>query len=209
VAITITLDGKKYDVERPRLKCWLELEQLKTMVVSPGQIGAYIKAYLSRIVADTLDFSGIPWYDVMGAYYLCVEISLPSKSFPIITIKQKNTSQKIIWDYVGRTWYVWSHLLASRYGWNLQYISELEIDDAIGLIQEILFEDIEHKEWQYRLSELAYHYDRNSGKATYQPLDIPAWMKPVVPTTTETKYRVPQKFIPVGIVYRESENIKH
>lgn len=119
-------------------------------------------------------------------------------------IVQKETNEKIGWEYSGRTWFVWLHLLASAYGWSINYIEYLDIDNAIALLQEILVDSQLKKEWEWSMSEIAYQYNEHTKTSKFVPLDRPEWMQPISKPVKKTKIRISD--IPVGLVMKWDEN---
>lgn len=103
------------------------------------------------------------------------------------------------YDYEARyiAWLV--HKLASRYGWTRDYIFSLWPEEVFAYVQEILIDEYEELDRQRSLSELGYHYDKTTGKATFRPMPRPGWMvgeqKPKI-------YRVRRDMLPVGVVVK-------
>ena len=110
-----------------------------------------------------------------------------------------NEETKIPWDYPERDWYYWVHLLASHYGWSIAHISEMDIDDALALLQEIEVEEQMQKEWEYQLSEIAYPYDSNSKASIFKPMDRPFWMRK---EAKAQKRKMLKKFMPNGYIIK-------
>jgi len=98
--------------------------------------------------------------------------------------------------------------LAKSYGWNVEYIAQLDVDDALALVQEISLEEQFDKEWSYSLSEVAYEYDTASKKSKLRTLPRPSWMNVATQAVKEKiesgqttrQVHIPKSFIPPGIV---------
>jgi hypothetical protein len=67
-------------------------------------------------------------------------------------------------------------MLSEAYSWSLEYVAELDIDDAIALLQEIATSEQTQREWEWMLSENSISYDKRSGKGSFQKLRRPDWM---------------------------------
>lgn len=139
----------------------------------------------------------IPWNILVEAFY-AILIRYPMVDIPITQPYKRDTESKEDWDYNGRNWYFYSNIIASRYGWTLEYISQLKVHDALATIQEILTQEQLDKEFQYSLSEIAYPYDRSTKKSTFQPMKRPRWMSPKIKEVP--RFKMPASFLPVGAV---------
>jgi hypothetical protein len=120
----------------------------------------------------------------------------------------KSTKEEESWDYEGRTWYLYAHMLASEFGWSLDEIAELDVDDAFALLQEILISSQLEKEWQWSMSDKSYGKDKNTGEWRYFNLPRPPWMedKPKEPK----KIMIPKSLLPVGnVITYKGENVIH
>ncbi len=141
------------------------------------------------------DWNLVPWYETINLYTAIIEINAPRISFPILESK-KEKKEKLPWEYEGRTWYFWYNLFASNYGWDGIRIGALDLDDALGLYQEILIKEQLEKEWEWGMSEIAYPYNSNTKKQEYKALERPNWMLPIapdpLPIITMRKDMVPQ-----------------
>ena len=101
------------------------------------------------------------------------------------------------YDYPGRQWAWWIHKLASRYGWARKDIFELWPEEAAAYLQEILVTEFEEADDRRALSELGYHYDKTTGKASFRPLPRPGWM---VKDNPQPTVRIRREMLPVGNV---------
>lgn len=119
----------------------------------------------------------------------------PKEEIPGVGPKGK----KKRWDYDGRYLAEWVNNFAKQYGWSIDEILELDVDIAAHLMQEILVDVQEEREWTYGLTELAYKYDKGSGKSTFVPLNRPYWMDDAVDKKIE-KTKLLKSMLPYGVV---------
>jgi hypothetical protein len=203
-SFSINLGGKDYEVARARLRRWLQLEDIREKIARAtdrkdreGFI-ASIYSYLSVALSVEIDFSILPWYEVADAYADIMGLHQPMFEFPFLNTAGK--IDKVSWDYEGRTWYAWSHILAEAYSWSLEYIAELEIDDAIAHLQEIATSEQMQKEWEWMMSEKSVSYDKK-GKGKFHDLSRPDWMGGKKPLDTK-QIPIKKSMLPVGHVVR-------
>lgn len=208
---TVVLGGTEYEVTRAKLRVWLQLEDIREQIIEAAdskdreRFVTLIYSYLSVAFSVDMDFSEFPWYEVVDAYVEIVALHRPFFDFPFL--KSSVNTEKVPWDYKGRTWYAWSHMLSEAYGWSLEYVAELDIDDAIALLQEIATAEQTQREWEWMLSENSISYDRRSGKGTFQKLRRPEWMdgKQVPKEKRQTlgdKIPIKKSMLPAGNVVR-------
>jgi len=200
----VLLNETEYEITRARLRVWLQLEDIREQIAraadSKDREGfvTSIYSYLSAALSVDIDFSVLPWYEIADAYIEIVSLHRPFFQFPFLSTAEK--SEEVPWDYEGRTWYLWSHMLSKAYGWVLEYIAELEIDDAIAHLQEIATSNQMQKEWEWSLSSYSVSYDKR-GKGTFHDYRRPDWMKGVKrPDTPQLGSKIPIKksMIPMG-----------
>lgn len=202
-----SLAGKTYLATRYKLKEWLRLDFLRGKLLDAVQIKDIHKiadtfcAYVSFVSKQNV--TDLPWYEVAEAFSIVEQENRPTLPFSILTIRSKK-QEHVAWEYEGRDWYWWANLLSSKYNWSLEYIAELDIDDATGLLQEILVDEQLKKEWEWSLTELAYPYNSNTKTSNFKPLDRPDWMHPK--QTDEKKdlpiYRIRRDLMPLGVIIR-------
>jgi hypothetical protein len=201
---TLALGGKEYKVDRARLRRWLQLEDTREKIARAADrkdregFIASIYSYLSVALSVQIDLETLPWYEIVEAYAEVVSLHQPMFEFPFLNTAGR--VDKVSWDYEGRTWYAWSHMLAKEYGWSLDYIAELEIDDAIAHLQEIATSDQMQKEWEWMLSEKSVTYDKK-GKGKFHDLSRPDWMEGKKPPSTKD-IPIKKSMLPVGNVVR-------
>lgn len=181
---------------------WLELENCKKLIaeaVEGVEFPDRVLDYLSTAFGDKgWEKKGwkTPVFSLMDGF----EKFNPDASLPILRpSKESKTSD---WEYKGRSWNYFSHLLADAYGWTLEYIADLDINEALGHIQEVLTEDYLDREFQHSLSEVAYIYNKSTKKSEYKPLPLPYWMRPA--SKPIKRFRIRRDMLPVGYVIDSS-----
>jgi len=84
----VTLDGTEYEVNRAKLRVWLQLEDIREQIARAAdskdreRFITSIYSYLSVALSLDIDFSSIPWYEVVDAYMEIVYLHRPSFQFP-------------------------------------------------------------------------------------------------------------------------------
>ena len=198
-------------VSRAKFKKWLELEDIRSQIkdaIDQGRnnkVASLLCSYLSIAICRG-KWEKLPWEVVLTEYSFVVNLHTPSKDFRIFSGGPGEKSFLIN----DSSWYSWANMLAKEYGWSIEYVAELDIEDAISLIQEILYSDQLQKEWEWALSENAIQYDKD-GKGKYKPLAKPKWMLPRKEETRELpKVKILKSMLPFGIVMRcDDSNVKH
>lgn len=136
------------------------------------------------------------WFEIIKAFYFCLSLT-PIIKLPL-TEPHESKEQEASWNYDGRMWHVYSHMLAKAYGWDLEYISQLQPDEAMAKIQEILTDEQLDREFYYGLSEIAYPYNPQSKKSIFKPLERPHWMHPKMQPIP--RFQIPKAMLPAGTV---------
>jgi len=190
-----------------KLKRWIELneqhEQVNTAVETKNEksISKEICSYVSIATGISEDSLGnLYWLDVANQFAEILISCVPDKKFPIL--RSSSSEQNQMLDYEGREWYLWAHMFADAYGWSMEYIGDLELNDAFGMMQEVLIEKQLEKEWSYGLSEVAYPYDQATKKSRFKPLNRPNWMKEKEKIEEPKKVKIHKNMLPVGNVIR-------
>lgn len=147
-------------------------------------------------VPDDIDFANLSWIEALGLYIEALVLNLPQKKFPIL--RKGSNQDRPIWEYEGRTWYFWANKFATNYGWELEYIGNLDVDDAIALFQELETDVQLQKEWEWSKTELAYPYNSSTKTSSFQPLPRPEWMRPV--PQPPKKIRIRKDMLPAGVI---------
>lgn len=106
--------------------------------------------------------------------------------------------KKPAWDYDGRTWHLYSHIIAQRYGWDLDKIAKLEVKEAMALVQEILTDEQLDREFLWSMSDKSYIYNYQTKSGRPNPLDRPYWM--VEKAKGPTIVTMPKSMLPMGVV---------
>ena len=200
------LGNFKYPIIKAKLRAWLVLEDFYSNIIGAADKGnreEFVSSFYSYISAALFiskeDLQLCPWYEITRAFREIYTINRPSFDFPVLhNVDKRNKEAE--WDYPGRDWFIWLHLLAKEYGWDIKYIENLELDDGIALLQEILVDEQLEKEWQWSMSEVAYSYNEITKTSKFNPLERPEWMKPIPKPIEKVKVRA--SMLPVGIVMK-------
>lgn len=213
--VTIILDKNEYPFERPKLKRWLFLEEINRKIQEATEkedSSEFLYQYYSLISVaigiSTEILYELPWIDVAVAYTQIRNILIPEYDFPMLMTKTKNKSSD--WDYEGRHWFIWLNLFAKSYGWSVEYIENLDVDNAIALMHEIISDDFYSREWQYSLSDASVTIDPATKQGKYKPLPRPEWMQMKTKKEELPKVKIPKSMLPAGIVVKwQDNNDKH
>jgi hypothetical protein len=195
--------------ERKLLKEWLALEEIRAKIIGAAgsgkdyaEVSAAVRNYISA--ASSVEYKDTVWYETLQNFENALSANLPTHFFPLLKSKEKG--KVMPWEYEGRTWYYWLHLFSKEYGWTEAQIAKLDIDTAIGLLQEIVIsEQVEH-EWQWSMTEIAYPYNKNTKKSEFQELPRPDWMKKIVPAPKKVMMRIED--LPKGLIIGEGYESK-
>lgn len=198
--LTILALGIQWGRE-PRLRKWLELESYKDKIIKAtdgGDLPRWMLRYLSVALWGVREkwFECADWFKIVSVFYLSISKS-PKIELPI-TSPSNEKSKEEDWNYDGRTWHLYSHMLANAYGWNLEYISQLKVVEALAKIEEIMVDTQLEHEFYYGLSEAAYSYDQRTKTSKYVPLPRPHWMRKRIQPIK--KFPIPASMLPVGVV---------
>ena len=117
--------------------------------------------------------------------------------------------QTLPWEYDGRSEYFWIYVLSKNFGWSIEYIDNLDINDAVALLQEIEVDKHLEKEFVWSMSELAYPLQPDNKTRQYKPLERPVWMieNPFIKYQQRKHPKLDMRFMPVGNVV--DANVKH
>jgi hypothetical protein len=183
-----------------RLRRWIQLEHIKERILKAVENGQpdfpdYLLSYITTALGVPCKFyEKADWQKIVLLFYVCLSKS-PHVELPL-TSPTKETFKDEPWSYDGRMWHIYSHILASAYGWTLEYISQLQVEEALAKIQEVLTETQLEHEFYYGLSEMAYPYDKNSKKSIFKPMDRPHWMRPTLQPIP--RFKIAKSVMPVG-----------
>lgn len=191
---------------KPNLRQWIRLEDIRSGIIKAAEnkdtIGFSTQMYLYISTAFNIPTNKIEkynWEKCMELYMVAVSACIPRYDVALLKSRMKDTKEG--WDYEGRTWYIWSHMLSSNYGWTLDTISAMDFEDAISLMQEIMINDQLDREWQWGLSEIAYSYNSTSKESKLRKLPRPDWME-VTLIKPITKVMIPKNMMPVGAIIK-------
>lgn len=192
----LQVGSKKLTVERPHLKKWMELEQIKAYETDKvKKVYQYLSVFLDL---PELEFDILAWDQTLELYVECLTLSIPTIKFPFLSHPDKTRTVNA-WDYPQRLWYAFGHMIAKTYGWSLEYIADLDLDDGLALLQEILVEHQLDREWEWSLSEMAYPYDSRTKTNRFKALPRPSWMQGNADVTIK-KVKMLKSLLPVGNV---------
>ena len=194
--------------KRLPLRGWSKLDDIRQRTKEAADNG--FSSAIPYLIYEFIDTTMLirtskkaPWYKTVALYAKAIEANQPTKKFPMLSTKAKNNEMP--WEYLGRTWYFWVNTFAERYGWSEKEIAKLDIDDAIGLYEEILVDEQLEKEWSWSLSEISYQYNKSTKKSKYVPLERPDWMKPIIGKKKPLpKTKILRAFMPKGNVIQLS-----
>lgn len=177
---------------------WIDLENHKQLIakaVEGSDFPEQVIAYLSTAFGSKR-WDKKPWKTLVFSMVDGFEKFSPDRSLPILNTPKN--SKKTDWEYEGRTWHRMSHLLSDSYGWTLEYIAEMDVNEALGHVQEILTQDYLDKEFNRSLSEVCYEYNKSTKKSTFRASPVPYWMRP--PSKPIKRFRIKRSLLPVGNV---------
>lgn len=189
-----------------RFREWIELEEKQEAIVRaiekveerfPELITDFISIALSL---DNEEISKKPWIEVIKLFSeVCSSLKINS-NLPILH-PPKEEHKKDAWDYEGRGWHYYVHKIAKAYGWTMEYISFLRVEDALSQIQEILTnEQLEH-EFLWGMSEASVTYDKFTKETKPNPLPRPYWMTQAKEADLPIqKMKIPKDMLPIGAV---------
>lgn len=144
-------------------------------------------------------FEHADWLKIVELFYVCLSKS-PRVDIPL-TASNNEKIKEDPWNYEGRTFPLYAHLLAQAYGWSLREISQLQVEQALSMIQEIMVDKQLDREFYYGLSEIAYPYNKNTKQSIFKPLDRPYWMRPTLnPQKDIPRFTIPMEMMPMGAV---------
>jgi hypothetical protein len=181
-------------------RTWLNLESQKKNLeaVETGEFPDKVFAFLSTASVPFKEADS--WENTVFILTQVLRDFRPDNKLPILKDAPDDGKNKpASWDYEGRNWALWSHLLAKNYGWTLEYIGDLDVNEALARVQEILTDEQLEKEFIHSLSEVAYPYNKSTKKQHYKPLSRPYWMKAIAPEIKMVKFN--REFLPMGLVH--------
>jgi hypothetical protein len=200
-----SINDETIEVQRARLHEWFDLEELRSSIkeaVDGGDTTAVSRllcSYLSAASDKRIEiYQETSWEEVAIAFAEINALNSPRMNFPLFEFAHKEANDPEVWEYEGRTWFIWVHILAKAYGWTEEYISGLEIETGLALIQEATVEDQLQKEWEWSLTELAYPYDKVTKTSRFVPLTRPDWMRAKTKAIKTTTMK--SSMLPMGVI---------
>jgi hypothetical protein len=176
---------------------WLDLESQKKNLVEAVEKGEFPDRMFAFLSTASVPFKeNDVWQNTVFSFAEALKIQ-PDKKIPLLNDSPKD-GKPVDWDYDGRSWPYWSHLISKAYGWTLEYIGELDVNEALARVQEILTDDHLDREFVYSLSEIAYPYNKSTKKNHFKPMPRPYWMKPAVQQMKTERFR--KDMLPVGMI---------
>lgn len=168
-------------IERLKLRGWAEIDDLRGQIQDFAEqqnidkVAELIYRVIEVGTQEQQNLAELSWLDVKLLFEEIVVTNQPTIQFPIL-VKSKKNRQPEAWEYYGRNWYFWLNLFASNYGWSIEQIEQIDIDTAIGLMQEITLDKQFAEEWEWGLSEKSVEYNKNTKKSHFVKLPRPEWM---------------------------------
>lgn len=192
--------------KQPRFGRWVRLEEQKNKILraveeSSDEFPNHLFDFLSTaLYLPSHYFRGADWTKIVIAFYKSLSILSYKTTLALFeATKEKKKVDTVSWDYDGRAWHLYSHMLATQYGWSLEYISNLRLNDALPLIQELLLEEQLEKEFQWTMSERSSYYDDKAKVSKANPLPRPDWMNRHIDPVKELKVtQIPVGMMPMG-----------
>jgi hypothetical protein len=205
----ITLNGINYTPKRLLLRKWLEFEKSQKNIIQAVEdknveeyarnLYVLISTALNIPIEELLD---TPWYEIAQAYSVITNLNRV-KEIPLLK-SDPSTTKDAPWEYDERPWFWWVNVFAKNYSWTISVIGELDINDAMSLLQEVLVDEQLQKEWEWGMSEIAYPYNESTKKSEFHKLDRPVWMTGKEINLLATKVRFRKSMLPVGMIVGES-----
>lgn len=209
----ITLFDTTYSVSRCKFKRWLELEQLRDKIQvhlkshSIEDATECIFLYICGSIDIEIDKLRVGnWPDIAMAFMQLMSLNEPSFIPAYMRFVEQQKERKELWDYDDRAWFVYAHLFAKEYGWTLDYSAELDIDDALKMIQEIMIAEQSRKEWEWMCSQNSVGYDSSTKQSKVIELPRPAWMRPA--PAMPKKVKILKAHMPMGMIIKYDEHGK-
>jgi len=190
-------------VPRPNFGKFLLLEDTKHKILQaakrkeetfPDLVVSYLSAafFIPKILLKKLR-----WEFVFLLFSLASAHNVPKVSIPLLK-SNKQKEEKSAWDYEGRGYAMYVHIIASTYGWTQRQIDNLDIDVALALVQEIITDEQLDREFLWSMSDKNYVYNSQTKTSKANPLERPFFMK--VEVQAPKKMMIPKSLMPVGVV---------
>lgn len=191
---------------QPRFGRWVRLEEQKNKILraveeSSDEFPNHLFNFLSTaLYLPSHYFRRADWTKIVLALYKAITKLSYKTELALFEPSKENKKDDIVsWNYDGRAWHLYAHMLATQYGWSLEYISNLRLPVVLPLIQEILLEDQLTKEFQWTMSERSSYYDDKSKTSKLNPLPRPDWMNKHIDPKKELRVtQIPVGMMPMG-----------
>lgn len=212
-SLKIKINGTTYKYIRPRLKQWIQLDELHSEIREATtrndiqQLMDLVSEFLVVAFSNSSSevWLALEWEQVLTLLSDILVMNQIRIKLPLIDNNYEKQEKKDAWEYKGRAWAYWVNRLASSYGWTVDKIEALYIEDAVQLLQEILLDQQFKREWEWSQSEIAYPYDASTKKSVFKPLARPSWMKPI-PEAPKT-VKMLKSMMPLGNVINMNDLI--
>jgi len=204
--MSILLGQENYVIEKAKLRLWLQLSLVHDKITSAvetknfDELSSNILSYVSTAL-DVINIDSLPWEQVIDALVEIVNVNALDFTIPLL-LSKSDKDEDVPWEYPERNWYFWSHQLAKEFGWTLEYIANLEVEDAIKLLQEVLVTKQLEREWEWSLSEKSVSYDTATKKSKFVELPRPDWMRISVAPVSKKDVQIPEFMMPIGHIIR-------
>lgn len=207
----IKISGTEYQLEPARLRKWLELEDVKLRIQEAvenkdrDKVVNLICLYISTAIGiDTNTMLELPYKEVLDAFNEIAKINVITLDLPFMRIPVKEGRiEDTGYEYDYRSWWSWANIFSKQYGWSLEYIADLNVNDGLCLYQEYLIDKYHERDFQWTLSERYVGWDEYTQKSKLNPYPKPDWMKPK-PKPIK-KIKMPIEMMPIGTVISWSD----
>lgn len=147
--------------------------------------------------APDIDINSVHITELYRLLNLLIQLNNEIELLPWQSVyDEKNANKRISVDYESRKLALIVHTIASAYGWDQEYILNLQPEIAACYVQEIILENYHQERFEWALSTVTYDKD---GKPKEYPK--PAWYYEIIgPTKDEAKGKIPISALPGGVV---------
>lgn len=199
--LEVSVGGSVRTLSRSKFRTWVRLEEIREKITKASDVDD-LSDGIGQYLADALDVSintieTMDWEDAANIFAIQNNLNQNVRILPFMLFHPKE-DKPVPYDYDGRLFYHYAHAIAKEYGWSLDQIADLDVDDALSLMQEIMVSIHLQREWEWEISERSSGYDPDTRKPKHIPYTLPDWM---LPLPAEPKvYRIPKAMLPVGNV---------
>ena len=185
----------------PRFGKFLRSEEIKYNIIKAAkrkeeQFPELVISYLSAaFLFPRIIFKNLRWDLSLLLFSLASSKSSPNTELPLLK-PSKQKEKKETWDYDGRGYALYIHLIARAYGWTEKEVCNLKTDTALALVQEIITDEQLDREFLWGMSEKSYSYNAKTKTGKAIPLDRPYFMKEEVKPPVKTK--ILKSMMPIG-----------